>query len=309
MNYGYARVSKKRTYTLPVRQSVCRIAFLAAALHVRRHAARATLKEDATLNCIVVHAAQNGRCEDSIVMRPFLRKVATIKEKIDNTEFPFTIPAFSDGIDIEFEGAITLFVGENGSGKSTLLEAIAAKCGFNVEGGSRNHRFQTSAETTPLAEFLRLSWLPKVTDGFFLRAESFFNFASYIDQLNGATSKDRTPRGGKSLHAQSHGESFLSLFMDRFKNGLYILDEPEAALSPQRQLSFMRIMYDLEKSGQAQFLIATHSPMILAYPGATVLSLDGAHIHPIPYQETGHYQLLKQFLDSPERYFRHLFSD
>jgi predicted ATPase len=144
--------------------------------------------------------------------------------------------------------------------------------------------------------------VPKVTEGFFMRAESFFNFASYIDEVS-----TLQRYGGRRLHEQSHGESFLALFVNRFGPGIYILDEPEAALSPQRQLAFLKVIHDLEATGQAQFLIASHSPILLAYPRATLLSLDGDSIQEIAYADTRHYKLTKEFLDSPERFFKHLF--
>jgi predicted ATPase len=137
-----------------------------------------------------------------------------------------------------------------------------------------------------------------------MRAESFYNFATYIEQVS-----DLRAYGGKSLHAQSHGESFLSLFANRFEQGIYILDEPEAALSPQRQLSFLRIIHELERPAHAQFLISTHSPILLGYPGAVLFSLDGDSIREIAYRETEHYLVTRDFLNSPERYFKHLFRD
>ena len=235
---------------------------------------------------------------------PFLQNVRTLPEKIDPATYPFTIPAFSHGIDLTVTSPVTFFVGENGSGKSTLLEALAEGCGFNPEGGSRDHHRETTAGRSPLLEALRLTWRPKVTKGFFLRAESFYNFATYIEGVS-----DMGAYGGKSLHAQSHGESFLALFAHRFDQGVFILDEPEAALSPQRQLSFLKIIHDLAKSGRAQFLIATHSPIILAYPGAVLFSLDGDAIEQIAYRETKHYLITRDFLSSPERFFKHLFDD
>jgi predicted ATPase len=233
---------------------------------------------------------------------PFLQNVETLPEKIDPEVFPFNIRAFSRGIELELTNPVTFFVGENGSGKSTLLEALAEGCGFNLEGGSRDHQRETAAGRSPLLPALRLTWRPKVTQGFFLRAESFYNFATYVE---GVSNMDAY--GGKSLHAQSHGESFLALFAHRFDQGIFILDEPEAALSPQRQLSFLRIVHDLTATGRAQFLIATHSPIILAYPGAALFSLDGDGIEPIDYRETKHYLITRDFLNSPERFFKHLF--
>jgi predicted ATPase len=235
---------------------------------------------------------------------PFLRRVESLPERVDRTRYPFNLRAFSEGIDLEFHSTVTLFVGENGSGKSTLLEALAECCGFNPEGGNRDHHRATFADRSELAQALRLSWVPKVTEGFFLRAESFYNFATYIEQVSNLRAY-----GGRSLHAQSHGESFLSLFVNRFEQGIYILDEPEAALSPQRQLSFLRIVHDLATPRQAQFLIATHSPILLAYPGAVIFDLDGSTIQPVSYQETKHYLITRDFLNSPDRFFKHLFQE
>ena len=235
---------------------------------------------------------------------PFLRSVETLPERVVPDQHPFDIPAFQGGIRLSFDTNVTLFVGENGSGKSTLLEAIATCCGFGITGGHRDHQFKVEDPRTELGRALKLSWLPKVSDGFFLRAESFFNLATYLDEVS-----NLERYGGKSLHAQSHGESFLALFVHRFEQGIYILDEPEAALSPARQLSFLRIIHELEKPGQAQFLISTHSPILLAYPGAKLLSLDGGRIEAVKYEETQHYQITRQFLECPERFLKHLFDD
>ena len=241
--------------------------------------------------------------------KPFLRTIATLEERVDPTEFPFTLPLLKNGFRLDLTTMVTLLVGENGSGKSTLLEAIAQQCRFNPEGGSKFTNFGTREETSPLARALRLSWSTKVFDGFFLRAESFFNFASYLDRLNQEDARALLSYGGRSLHEQSHGDAFLALFNNRFEQGIYILDEPEAALSPQRQLAFLALVHQLEQSGMSQFLIATHSPILLAYAGATLFSLDGSSIQPIDYHDTDHYRITKSFLESPERYFRHLFSD
>jgi len=234
---------------------------------------------------------------------PFLRQIATLPDKMDRRGYPFTIPAFSRGINLTLSSNVTFFVGENGSGKSTLLEALAECCGFNPEGGNRDHYREALADRSELAQALRLSWFPKVAEGFFMRAESFYNFATYIEQVSNLRAY-----GGKSLHAQSHGESFLSLFTNRFEHGIYLLDEPEAALSPQRQLSFLGIIHRLETPGHAQFLIATHSPIILSYPRAVLFSLDGNEIREVAYRDTEHYRVTRDFLASPERFFKHLFS-
>jgi predicted ATPase len=234
---------------------------------------------------------------------PFLRRIETLPERVDPSIFPFNIRAFSSGIDLAFRSSVTFLVGENGSGKSTLLEAIAECCGFNPEGGNRDHHRAVFAERSPLAQALRLSWSPKVTEGFFLRAESFYNFATYLEGVS-----DMQAYGGKSLHKQSHGESFLSLFAHRFEQGIYILDEPEAALSPQRQLTFLKIIHDLSTPRHAQFLIATHSPIILSYPGAVLFSLDEDAIGEIDYRDTKHFLITRDFLNAPERFFKHLFA-
>jgi len=240
---------------------------------------------------------------------PFLKSIYTVPELVKPNQYPFTIPVLSNGLNIEFSSNVTFLVGENGSGKSTILEAIAEGCGFNPSGGSRNHSYRHHPTESNLSSVLRLSWFPKVTSGFFMRAESFFNFATYIDELAQDDPGVLNAYGGRSLHQQSHGESFLSLFVNRFKRGIYILDEPEAALSPNRQLSFLTIIHELETSGKAQFIIATHSPILLCYPGAVVLSIDSGTIKEIDYKDSGHYRLTKEFLDNPERYFRHLFAD
>jgi predicted ATPase len=234
---------------------------------------------------------------------PFLRRITTVPDRIDAAVHPFNIRAFSAGIDLRLPGPVSFFVGENGSGKSTLLEAIAEHCGFSPEGGGRDHHYGTSAGRSALASALRVEWHPKVWQGFFLRAESFYNFATYIEQVS-----DLRAYGGKRLHEQSHGESFLALFKNRFDRGIYLLDEPEAALSPQRQLSLLRIIHDLTTAGRAQFVIATHSPMLLSLPGATVLDFDGAGIEAVDYRETKHFQITRDFLNAPERFFKHLFA-
>jgi predicted ATPase len=235
-----------------------------------------------------------------------LKSVVAKPDSVAKQSYPFNIPIFAKGVKIAFTKPVTMFVGENGSGKSTLLEAIASQCGFNLGGGNRNHTFGTGGDTTSaLADSIRLSWFPKVTSGFFMRAESFFNFANYVDKIGVADAY-----GGKSLHEQSHGEAFLSLFKHRFgQQGIYILDEPEAALSPSRQLAFLALLHELEKTGITQFIIATHSPILLSYPNASLFSMDGNAIREIDYRKTEHYKITKEFLDSPERYFRHLFSE
>lgn len=238
----------------------------------------------------------------------FLRKVTLLKEKINNPEkYPFSIPTIKNLDTLELKKNITFFVGENGSGKSTLLEAIAYQCDFNPAGGGRNNAYELESSEAKLGDYLRLSWLPKITQGFFLRAESFYHFASYLDGLG---PESYASYGGKSLHQQSHGESFLSLFSSRFgQKGIYLLDEPEAALSPARQLALLRLIHDLEKGGQAQFIIATHSPILLGYPDAQILNFDEVPISEIEYEETNQYFIMKGFLNRREKFLKELFEN
>lgn len=249
-------------------------------------------------------ARRSSRKTVSSLGAPYLRRISSDPERMAHSDFPFSIPAFRQGIALELPTPVTFFVGENGSGKSTLLEALAEICGFNPEGGNRDHYREAREDRSELAQALRLSWMPKMTEGFFMRAESFYNFASYLDGVS-----DFTAYGGRSLHHQSHGESFLALFQNRFEHGLYILDEPEAALSPQRQLAFLKIIHDLELPRHAQFLIASHSPILLAYPGATLYQFEEAGIREVAYRETEHYLITRDFLNSPERFLQYLFTE
>lgn len=241
----------------------------------------------------------------------FLKDVRVMDWPKDTSQYPFNLPSLQGLSEIHLDKAITYFVGENGSGKSTVLEAIAKSAGFNPEGGSRHNTFSTTDTGLSLDAHFRLSWLPKVTNGFFLRAESFFNFSTYIDEL----AKDGDPRayaayGGRSLHQQSHGEAFLSLFTHRFRSkdkALYLLDEPEAALTPMRQLALLRILWEHEQTGQSQFIVATHSPVLLGYPRANILTFDTSPLSSIAYEETDHYIITKEFLLHRDRMLKELF--
>lgn len=236
-------------------------------------------------------------------------------DQVNMSQYPFSLPLVQNLTEITFSSQVTFFVGENGAGKSTILEALAQKAGFGLEGGNKNIQFMTSQEKNytaaqVLAETMTLSWRYKSYGGYFFRAESFFNLANHIDTLAQDDERIYLSYGGKSLHEQSHGESFFSFFKNRlYEHELFILDEPEAALSPQRQLSLMAIIYDLCKNSHAQFIIATHSPILLAYPNATIYSCDGPRLTKISYEETDHYQITKRFLDHPDFYLRHLFYD
>jgi predicted ATPase len=236
---------------------------------------------------------------------PFLSSIQFFDKGQDRSEYPFSIPSLQSLNSLKFTKNITFFVGENGSGKSTLLEAIANKCNFNLQGGNRNHMYNVEESQLPLAQIMRLGWSVKTAYGFFMRAESYFNFATYIDDMAKEFSRTLDPYGGKPLHEQSHGESFLSLFTHKFDDGLFLLDEPEAALSPQRQLAFLSIIKELDNLGTAQFIIATHSPILLCYPNATILNFDDG-LKEIKCEETEHFKLTKNFINNPETYLRHL---
>ena len=205
---------------------------------------------------------------------------------------------------IELHKQVTFFVGENGSGKSTLIEALAISQGFNPEGGTKNFRFSTEASHSELYDYLRVArGIIRPRDGFFLRAESFYNVASNIDQLDregGGGMPIIASYGGVSLHRQSHGESFLSLVENRFGGkGLYILDEPEAALSPRGVIRLMQNMDDLVQD-DSQFIIATHSPMLLTFPGAEIYQIKEDGIESVRFQDTDHYRTTVRFLQNPE---------
>lgn len=241
---------------------------------------------------------------------PFLRSVRLRQERIETPNaYPFSIPAVQALDDLTFS-PVTYFIGENGSGKSTILEALAVAVGFNPEGGTMNFNFNTRRSESRLHECIRLVRPPRrPRTGFFLRAESFFNLATAIEELD-AVAASAPPvidsYGGRSLHEQSHGESFLALLKNRFgPHGLYILDEPEAALSPSRQLALLVRMHALVEEG-SQFIIATHAPIVLAYPRATIYLVDVRGIHSVEYEQTEHVQLTRDFLNDRDRFLRRL---
>lgn len=205
---------------------------------------------------------------------------------------------------LEFASNVTFFVGENGTGKSTLLEAIAVAYGFNAEGGSKNFNFSTKATHSELWEHIRIAKCAHPKDGFFLRAESLYNVATNIDEIGVVNSY-----GGISLHRQSHGESFLSIVQKRFLgNGFYLLDEPESALSPMRLLTLMAEIQALVKK-DSQFIIATHSPILLTFPGAEIFQFSKQGIEKVSYKNTEHYQITRRFLENPEKMLRYLLDE
>jgi predicted ATPase len=243
----------------------------------------------------------------------FLLRLQLVRERIpDARAYPFSIPAIAGVDGLLLHPRVTYFVGENGSGKSTLLEGIAVAAGFNPEGGSMNFRFSTRSSESSLGQALRLvRSVRRPRTGFFLRAESFFNLATRIEEL------DKDPLGpplidsygGRSLHEQSHGESFIALALHRFgPNGLYVLDEPEAALSPLRQMSMLRRMHDLVGQG-CQFIVATHAPILLAYPGAWIYELDEHGLRRLEYDDTSTVRVTREFLNDRDATLGDLFSD
>ncbi len=234
----------------------------------------------------------------TIIKRSFLNAVRLERERVASfDEYPFSIPAVRHLERLEFHPAVTFFIGENGSGKSTLLEAIAVKLGFNAEGGGKNFNFSTRDTHSQLHEYIRLErGIGHATDNYFLRAESFYNLATQIEDL-----KIRGGYGDKSLHQQSHGEAFLALLNNRLQgDGVYLFDEPEAALSPQRQLSVLTLLHRLVYH-QSQLVIATHSPILLAYPNALIYEFSEQGIRTVKYTETEHYQITRDFLNRHER--------
>ena len=227
-------------------------------------------------------------------------------DKIPEGSYLKGIPAIRDLTQLDFCCPVTFFVGENGSGKSTLLEAIAVACGFNPEGGTRNYNFSTYDSHSELCNAVRLvRGVRRINWGYFFRAESFYNVATMEEEYGKDPSSPREP---EYYHRKSHGESFLALAQKTLReNGLYIFDEPEAALSPQRQLTMMMEIYHCAEKG-AQFIIATHSPILLGLPGAEILSFDNGTIHPCEYEKTESYQVTSMFINHRDQMLRQLLS-
>lgn len=246
-----------------------------------------------------------------MISSQFISRVSLRRDIVESFDsYPFNLPAIRTLEYLELHPSITYVVGENGSGKSTLLEAIAVSMGFNAEGGSKNFSFGTHASHSSLHRYLRIAkGFRRPRTGYFLRAESFYNVASEIDKLDAEpvnASRIIDGYGGVSLHKQSHGESFLSLMTKRFQGqGLYILDEPEAALSPQRQLAVLSRLHDLVMQG-SQFIIATHSPILMAYPDASIFQCNKEGISPVAYEDTEHFLVMRDFLANPQRMLKEL---
>ena len=225
--------------------------------------------------------------------------------EIDYESYPFSIPAVRELESIDFHPNVTFFVGENGSGKSTVLEGIAVALGFGPEGGTKNVQVKTADSVSPLHNALRLArGVPIPKDGYFLRAESFFNVATYMDEIGYLNSY-----GVQSLHAQSHGETFMAVLLNKLHgNGIYLLDEPEAALSPSRQLAALSVIHQLVEDS-SQLIIATHSPILLSYPYAKIIQFGGSGISVVAYEDTEHFVVTRDFLNNHPKRLEQLLTD
>ncbi len=237
-----------------------------------------------------------------------IKKISLDRDKIESfDEYPFNIEVVKNFQELNFDSQVTFFVGENGIGKSTFIEAIAVALGMPAEGGTENFNYETKNTTSKLSDYLRVAKFNKPKMKFFLRAESFYNFSTEMERVaeeNGFP--ELYSYYGGNLHECSHGEAFLKLVQNRFKgNGLYILDEPEAALSPQRQLTLLCLIDKLVKEG-SQFIIATHSPILISYREGKILDLNN-NFEEVKYKDTDIYSLYKMYLDNPEDMQHRLF--
>jgi predicted ATPase len=234
---------------------------------------------------------------------PYLRRIWLDPSRIDDrAAYPFCLPFLQDEFDLNFDRSITIIVGENGIGKSTLLEGIAVLAGYDEAGGGKGYRPVDHSNALEvmggeLSKVLRASWLPKITNGWFFRAESFFTVARYLDEA--ARDAISGPPGPDFL-SHSHGEGFLRFFEERCqRQGIFIFDEPESALSPARQMEFLKLMRRMDQSGHCQIIMATHSPMLMAYPNARLLRLSKYGLEPVTVKETDHYKVMREFCADP----------
>jgi predicted ATPase len=238
---------------------------------------------------------------------PYLKRIWLEPSRITDREaYPFCLPLLHDDFELSFERSITMIVGENGTGKSTLLEGIAALAGFDDAGGGKGYMpmdHSDAVEVTGgnLSVALRASWLPKISNGWFFRAESFFSVARYLDKVNAEEIANVRSGIPPDFLSHSHGEGFLRFFNERCqRQGIFIFDEPESALSPSRQIAFLKLMRRMEEIGHCQIIMATHSPMLMAYPNATLLRLTKYGLEPVTVKDTDHYKVMREFCADPK---------
>lgn len=248
-----------------------------------------------------------GRKRDIRLPAPYLRKVWLDSGLVDDPEaYPFCLPLFRRGFEQAFDTPITVIVGENGAGKSTLLEGIAALAGFDEAGGAKgyapmDHSQAREVSGKELARALKASWVPKLSDGWFFRAESFFSVARYLDAVGSASA---------DFLSYSHGEGFLHFFEERCsRQGLYIFDEPESALSPSRQVMFLKILARINETRRCQVIMATHAPILMACPNITLLRLSKYGLEPVSLEDTDHFRLLREFCLDPQGFLQMMMDD
>jgi predicted ATPase len=233
-----------------------------------------------------------------------VNQVILFPEKFpDKNRYPFNVDLFQKTKDIPLRSPVTFFIGENGTGKSTLLEAIAHKCGIHIWRDVIKTRLEINPHEDALYKFITVQWTNGVVSGSFFGSEVFKDFARYLDEWAVADRRILDYFGGKSLMTQSHGQSLMSLFRARYRiKGLYLMDEPETALSPKSQLELLKVIKEMSDAGHAQFIIATHSPIILACPGAVIYSFDDSTVKNVEYEETDYYRIYKDFLENRDKY-------
>lgn len=233
-----------------------------------------------------------------------LLKISLYPEKYpDKNHYPFNLGLLQNTGEIQFNSQVTFFIGENGSGKSTLLKAISKRCGIHIWRNEINTRFEKNPYEEELYKFIRVKWKNGSVPGSFFGSEVFRDFAQYLDEWAVNDPRILDYFGGKSLLIQSHGQSIMSFFRARYRiKGLYLLDEPETALSPKSQIDFLKIIIEMSAAGHAQFIIATHSPLLMACPDAEILSFENCSLKRLKYEETEHYRIYKEFMEDRKRF-------
>ncbi len=247
---------------------------------------------------------------------PYLKRIWIDADRVpDPHVYPFCLPFLRHEFELDFDRAVTIIVGENGTGKSTLLEGIAELIGFDPAGGSKGVRAVDHSEAIEvmgceLATALRASWLPKITNGWFFRAESFFAVARYLDHVNTVEIPGIPPGRPPDYLSYSHGEGFLRFFLERCqRQGIFLFDEPESALSPARQIEFLKLLRRMDRSGMCQVIMATHAPMLMAYPDARLLRLSKYGLEAVSVEETDHYRVTREFCHDPTSFVEGVFTE